>query len=282
MRTIKKIVIVVLLISFASSCKKNETIDKYENGQVKLECEFIKGKRNGKCTGYYPNGDIEYISFYENDTLSGVSKFFHKNGQLHWVVKFEKGLKNGEVKYRDSLGRIYQISTFKNNRLNEKSFSLYPNGSVKEEVNFLNGRLDGTYIEYFEDGNVKTKAQYGKDTLLDFVKYDSLGNLIDHDIKYELEDYSKDSLLELNITVSNKEFDVVGLELSTRSKSDTLKPLETVYSKSNKLSIKKRIDRNFQDTVYLKIIEIENIEGREKGVIRSVKRFKYVSKDARS
>lgn len=280
MNKILEVINYTVIVIITCSCQRTETIVTFDDGKVKLECEISKGMKNGKCKGYYSNGNLEFISYYKNDTLNGSSKFFHDNGQLHWEVEFLMGVKNGKIKYYDSLGRLYQQSSFKDNDLQGESFSYYPDGAIQSEMNYNMGELDGIFKSYYKDGNIKMKAEYSQGELIDFVKFDTSGKIIDHNIKFEIEKYLEDDELTLRIAVINKTFDVVGLKVNYKTGEGSLKSLKEVYTEGNILKFKVDLEQNIQN-IYMTIFEIEEVgdKSQNTGIIRSTQDFKYVIKN---
>ena len=49
---------------------------------MKSEANFVKGLFQGRATGYYENGNLEYEENYKDDELDGLVKNYYENGQL--------------------------------------------------------------------------------------------------------------------------------------------------------------------------------------------------------
>lgn len=61
----------------------------YQNGNKKLERNYIEGKYHGDVIDYYDNGQIEMIREYKNHFINGFEKIYSKSGQLikHTIYK---------------------------------------------------------------------------------------------------------------------------------------------------------------------------------------------------
>lgn len=202
----KKIKIRLFTLLLLSSCTNSEVINRYENGQVKLECSLNNnGLRDGRCTHYFSNGNVKSINQFENDTLNGVSKYFHENGLLSWSVHYDYGLKNGNVKYYDSLGNIYQSLFFKENKPHGKNYTYYPNGEIKDELIYNEGIPIGVHSTYFKNGNIGRKVTLNNNgELIDYVKFDSLGNVVSSFLKLKYFIKKNNTSYKLKMKIDNQ------------------------------------------------------------------------------
>lgn len=255
-------------------CNKMEIIETHENGSKKLACEIRDGQKHGKCIGYFPNGEIKFEANYQSNTLHGKSRFFHKNGELHWEVEFRNGNKNGEITYYDEVGRVIQKSNFKNNNLDGFSYGYYPSGNLKSKMGYLEDQLHGAYYSYYENGQLQTEATYDKNQMIDFYHYDSIGKLVDHLIKYEIEQKNN------NITVYavNKHFSAFGLRVDLKDNTETKYIIYDNISKDGYFNfavtpIHTGMIFNFQ------LYEIDSIENDSlNGIVRSKIEFEHIMK----
>lgn len=256
---------------FLFACTHFNVVEQYENGSKKLECEISDGLKNGKCIGYFPNGEIKFVANYKSDSLDGKSQFFHKNGGLHWEVEFQNGVKNGEITYYDEDGNIFQKSNFKNNKLDGLSYSYFPAGSLKSKMGYLNDELHGAYYSYFENGSVQTEATYEQNQIIDFYHYDSAGKLIDHFIKYELGQENN----QVMVKALNKHFSAFGLRVDVIENASSKKILYDKISADGHFSFAVP-PRYTGDTLIFQLYEIDSLENDPlNGVVRSKVEFEY-------
>lgn len=92
----------------------------YRNGQIHGELiefnhrsqktlrvqPYQRGKKHGEQIGYYPNGQLKFISHVEEGLYHGVSKKYYDNGQMYSYTLYEKGEVKGHKLWRKN-GRIY-------------------------------------------------------------------------------------------------------------------------------------------------------------------------------
>ena len=81
------------------------------------EGNFIDGKQEGLCKGYYENGQLKLERYYKNGKKEGLEKNYDENGQLKLEIYY----------------------------LDDKSYNMmrlyYDNGQVKEERNWKGIKL---------------------------------------------------------------------------------------------------------------------------------------------
>ena len=101
----------------------------YENGDIEMEENYLKGKLQGEKRAYYPGGMPKYIEQYTDDKLNGskinydeesnsiVSEATYVNGELDGEFKAY----NNGVLWRESLyknGKMLREKEYKNGKLN--------------------------------------------------------------------------------------------------------------------------------------------------------------------
>ena len=72
----QKIYWLLLLVCWGSACrqeapKKFEKVDKYETGVVSRRTSFVDGKKEGKMTDYYGDGNLMAERWFHNDIQEG-------------------------------------------------------------------------------------------------------------------------------------------------------------------------------------------------------------------
>jgi len=272
--------LVCVLVLFVS-CVKRKVVERFDDGSVKLECDFRDGKKHGVCIQYYKNGNIEYEAEYKNDILDGASKFYHPNSKLHWQVMFEDGVKNGVINYYDSLGNKHLMATFKNSLLNGSAMDYYQDGSLKSKKNFNNDTLDGEYIAYYNSGNIEMLSNFIHGELKDYIEYDTLGNIIDHLLKYDIGHRTNGNNKELYVKFKNPIYMPVGMILykyQIGNREYMLK--EKVVTEDSILTYKLNFDIGDRDSVklYGLFVELEQIDpngNEERGVVKFKHDFVY-------
>lgn len=101
--------------------------------EVRLE---QRGKLDGECILYYPDGKLKAQMYYKEDQLHGPSTFYSATGQILAESFFMDGKQEG-------------VSNW-----------YYPTGSLYACHHFKNGLLDGIQEYFLEDGSPKTILKY--------------------------------------------------------------------------------------------------------------------------
>lgn len=70
---------------------KSMYIEKYSNGQTKVEMELRDGFRQGDFVEYYENGEVKVSGQFKKDHKDGTWKLYSENGKLLEKVKFDDG-----------------------------------------------------------------------------------------------------------------------------------------------------------------------------------------------
>lgn len=132
----KLIVTIQFIFVILISCDNKTTVEEFENGSPKLDCELVDGLRTGQCIEYFPNGEVRGITTWLRDTLHGKALIYYESGQLRQEVFWEKGKING-------VRKIY-----------------YENGELKQVSRYVNGELEGKDTEQYEDGTVARISEW--------------------------------------------------------------------------------------------------------------------------
>ena len=77
----------------------------YENGNVKLEGEYLNDELNGKVKKYYENGILKFEGEYLNDNANGLCKGYHTNGNINFEIEYANDIP-GYGRVYDNSGRI--------------------------------------------------------------------------------------------------------------------------------------------------------------------------------
>ncbi len=82
--------------------------DFYDNGKVKMEGEFVDGKRSGKWKAYYDNGKIWSEGEFLNGERTGLAKIYYPNGKLDTEGEYTNGKQTGTWKYYNEQGTLQE------------------------------------------------------------------------------------------------------------------------------------------------------------------------------
>ena len=138
------------------SDKREEIIERYENGNKKLVVTFVgKGSQEQviKKSTYYEAGNIKEVENYKQSELNGPYYEYYRNGQISVRANFVDGFKNGDYT------------------------EYYYDGTIWETGRFINGDYDGEYNTYFANGNLKSKEIYKNGDRIEAVWYNANGEV---------------------------------------------------------------------------------------------------------
>jgi len=148
----------------------------YENGLLRIYFIYNKdGIPDGESVEYYEEGNIKSIIPFRNNMVEGLTITYYENGNIDEEVNYKNDKMNGEAKSYDENGKLNGRTIFKDDikleeevhKENEILKNTFKNGElVKQDICVLNGTLrerrilNGDEIEYstfYPNGNVKQK-----------------------------------------------------------------------------------------------------------------------------
>jgi antitoxin component YwqK of YwqJK toxin-antitoxin module len=106
----------------------------YDNGCLKVECDFVKGQKSGNFIMYFDNGQKMSEGSFNNNLKSGLWTEFYDNGNIFSRGEYVFGLKS------------------------KTWINWYKNGNRESKSYFTKGKLDGPVIEWNSDKSLKNKS----------------------------------------------------------------------------------------------------------------------------
>ena len=128
-----------------------ESVEYYEEGNIKSIIPFRNNMVEGLTITYYENGNIDEEVNYKNNKMNGEAKSYDENGKLNGRTIFKDSIKLEEDVYKEN--EILK-NTFKNGELVKQDICTL-NGTLKER-RILNGD-EMEYSTFYPNGNVKQK-----------------------------------------------------------------------------------------------------------------------------
>lgn len=130
----------------------------YNNPQNSLKAEYSykNSMLDGESIEFYENGNIKQISNYKNNLKNGIETYFYPNKNKKYEITYENGQANGPFKYYYENGNIQLEGSYKNRRLDGKIISYYENGNI-QSIEFYN-----------EDKKINTHYFYNKNNELEY------------------------------------------------------------------------------------------------------------------
>jgi len=149
------------------------------------EGSFRNGKKSGKFSFYFDNGQLESQGYYSNNLQQRKWTYYYENGQI-------KGIGS----YKDSDGTDLGVTGIsKNGRIGLWKF-YFENGQLESEVTYNNGKRDGPLKVYYENGQLEQEDTFkdGKQIGIHESFYDN-GNK--NFLYYFNQDGTRDSTIKL-------------------------------------------------------------------------------------
>lgn len=134
---------------------------KYPDGSIKGEMPYLKGKLNGICTFYSPQGKVLGKSRFVQDKRVGQTLQYDLDGHLSGILTFnDEGLRDGKHQFFYPDGKIKSEIPYKNGLIDGEVMLYYPSGQLKRSLSFVGGKLEGTERMWNEAGVLTTEANY--------------------------------------------------------------------------------------------------------------------------
>ena len=201
----------------------------YENGLLRIYFIYNKdGIPDGESVEYYEEGNIKSIIPFKNNMVEGLTITYYENGNIDEEVNYKNNKMNGEAKSYDENGKLNGRTIFKDNikleedvyKENEILKNTFKNGElVKQDICTLNGTLkerrilNGDEMEYstfYPNGNVKQKILAKDKIIIKEQIYARNGNIMSNSFfsdgkpVIELFEYYPDGKLFRKISTVNK------------------------------------------------------------------------------
>jgi antitoxin component YwqK of YwqJK toxin-antitoxin module len=132
--------------------KTGECVYFHQNGQIRLRENYEKGRRSGKCEGWFEDGTPEFTRNYvvmqrNNGSLAGTEPVAVKDGE--WTEYHGNGSKKKEEHF--ALGVLQGVVR-----------TWYENAQLEELKTMADKFEEGAYEHYYENGQVFQKGAYAK------------------------------------------------------------------------------------------------------------------------
>ena len=181
-----------------------ESVEYYEEGNIKSIIPFRNNIVEGLTITYYENGNIDEEVNYKNNKMNGEAKSYDENGKLNGRTIFKDNIKLEEDVHKEN--EILK-NTFKNGELVKQDICA-PNGTLKER-RILNGD-EMEYSTFYPNGNVKQKILTKDKIIIKEQIYARNGNIMSNSFfsdgkpVIELFEYYPDGKLFRKISTINK------------------------------------------------------------------------------
>lgn len=139
----------------------------FPDGNIEKRENYILGVKSGLWERYHKNGNLISRSKYENNLLIGLQETWDADGKLtyqaNYIIDKEKEV---PTSVKDGMEKRWKkgVLVYEKNKIEGEEAELvhnyYDNSKLKSVQKVLRGLLDGEEIQYYENGNLKAKANY--------------------------------------------------------------------------------------------------------------------------
>lgn len=164
----------------------------HQNGNLKMEGQYEKGKRKGEWKHYYRNGALLKIGRHAGDgQQDGVWKWFHEDSTLKGITEYRNDTLIGERKWYHQNGQQRSLEYFKEGRLDADRTEWYKTGQIKTTVPYSGGFKNGLEKFYYTNGQLKSIIRYTIGIPSDDVWFNMRGDTVPkHEVVNEKEDHN--------------------------------------------------------------------------------------------
>jgi len=139
-----------------------------------------------KIVKRYDNGNIQYEGFVVNNTLDSIYKEYYSNG----VLKEEGYYKDCQYKFKNK--SVYRVvcgvgcekDNIRFGKRNGEWKHYYENGKLKSRANYFCGIEQGNFFYYFENGSISSIDFYDAGNLIMSQEY-NVNNILEKIIYHE-------------------------------------------------------------------------------------------------
>ncbi|WP_257668847.1 toxin-antitoxin system YwqK family antitoxin [Parapedobacter tibetensis] len=144
----------------------------YENGQQAEDIRYDQtGRKQGKSTSWYANGNTKRDATYRNNAFIGEDKRHFENGQLEELTTYSEKeyvvdewgddnefAKSGPYRRYDSDGQLVEEGTYDHDK-KQGEWKSYTQGKLRRVQQFEDGMEAGKYILY-HDGRLREEGAF--------------------------------------------------------------------------------------------------------------------------
>lgn len=131
---------------------------------VITESNATEGKRNGRYTTYYSNGQLSREQEYKDGKEHGYLRTYEQDGSIKWDCYYEDGKMHGQqtqLFISNMHGYYVKTSNYEHGLLVGDYSEVYQNGEIKEKGQYdKNGKKTGVWEKREEDGLIIDQSEY--------------------------------------------------------------------------------------------------------------------------
>ena len=141
-----------------------ERIERLENGAIARRVQIVNGKKEGKMTDYYPDGELMAERWFKNGAQEGKALIYYPGGQLKEVQYYQQGKQySGDTIWYEN-GRIQFTVTLENDKKNGYLHKWSPEGDLIFECRYAHDTL--VEVKGRQISRERLQERYSGDTLI--------------------------------------------------------------------------------------------------------------------
>lgn len=129
------------------------------SGQLLIEGDYVRGKRDGRWRQWYPDGRIKEESSYREDIFDGPWSKYYESGQIQGEGAYANGKKDGLARFWYESGQLKASGTYEDDLRVGESTNWYEDGKVKSTGRYVAGNKDGDWVDFAPDGS-ETRSRW--------------------------------------------------------------------------------------------------------------------------
>lgn len=148
-----------------------------KNQQIKLECTYDDGLKEGKETIYFNNGVVRACNNYYHNELDGAIIEYWRNKKCKFLKDYFRGKLSGRYYecFKDGSCRI--VGSMSNNEKFGVWTYLSKFGCIIKKGKYFNSKMVGGWFEYYGENIIKGKGIYKEDYCEEYFEYFMNGTL---------------------------------------------------------------------------------------------------------
>jgi antitoxin component YwqK of YwqJK toxin-antitoxin module len=163
--------------------------------------DSLNGKRDGKWTDYYKNGQIAREVYYKNGLIDGLVTWYYDNKIVALKSSYIEGKRNGIWKSYSQEGKLTELTNYKDGHPFGEWEKYHPNGKI-----LYFGKYDdignlSQWKEYNDKGKLISTGYYNEFKKSgEWTYFHENGNILSHgQIKGELEYAEENIYIDLHL-----------------------------------------------------------------------------------
>jgi antitoxin component YwqK of YwqJK toxin-antitoxin module len=142
--------------------KQGKWINKYPNGNILYEGQFINDLPSGEFKRYYETGVLKSVVVFHNNGTEASATLYYPNGLPASAGKYVNRLKEGKWRFLSSSSKDVLIceTEYAGDKKNGLMVTYYPDGSIAEKAYYKDDRKHGDYLKYYSNGTLTLRTSY--------------------------------------------------------------------------------------------------------------------------